>query len=640
MNKILHAGTAATGVFRLYGIDIRAPWPIEGVAPTDRDRWDVEIVEGDPATFSAASALVPAEQAGRWAQYAELPDGSSYRRWTGLFEFLVTADARRVYARVFDDTPREALLAYLLVDALSFSMVRLGREPLHATAVSSARGTVAFLGQSGDGKSTLAALFLQQGGVLVTDDMLVLRPRGNRYVAEPGPPRIKLYREMAERILGDSSRGVPMNAVTEKLIIPLDDRQTARDARPLDALYILEQVEDDPRGGGAVIRRLAPAEALPKLLASTAAHYPSDRDRLRRQFDFITGLVQRVPVSTLHYRRNPEEMGDLRDAVLEDLARLRKTRPIREIEAAAHTAIALELVRGREIASVLDALARAGIRPILLKGVPLAYTLYDAPSLRPYEDVDALVRRTEVDAIKRAMAPLGYVEARLSGGELLFCQFQMMKRDRFGIDHTFDFHWRISTQALFADVLGYDEVAAAAEPLPALGRAARRAGFSHALLLACIHPAMHHRNAIRTIWLNDIHLLASRLTHADLDRFASLAVERRVAAICASQIARAAARFGTAVPDRILAALQSQRSSEPSAAYLLPDRRWHHELLANVRGYSRTADRLRLLREVLLPSPRYILDSYALGPLGYVILPALYVHRLLHGGVRVLTGRK
>jgi len=225
-------------------------------------RWDVEIVEGDPATFSAASALVPAEQAGRWAQYAELPDGSSYRRWTGLFEFLVTADARRVYARVFDDTPREALLAYLLVDALSFSMVRLGREPLHATAVSSARGTVAFLGQSGDGKSTLAALFLQQGGVLVTDDMLVLRPRGNRYVAEPGPPRIKLYREMAERILGDSSRGVPMNAVTEKLIIPLDDRQTARDARPLDALYILEQVEDDPRGGGAVIRRLAPAEAL------------------------------------------------------------------------------------------------------------------------------------------------------------------------------------------------------------------------------------------------------------------------------------------------------------------------------------------------------------------------------------------
>jgi hypothetical protein len=640
MSNMLHTGAGATGIVHLYGIDVRAPWPIDGVPPADRDHWDVEFVEGDQATFAAASALVPADQSGLWAQYAELPDGSSYRRWAGLFEFLVTADARRVYARVFDDTHHEALLAYLLVDALSFSMVRLGREPLHATAISTARGTAAFLGQSGDGKSTLAALFLRHGGVLVTDDMLVLTGRKDRYYAEPGPPRIKLYREMAERILGDSSRAVPMNAVTEKLIIPLDAAQTTRDARPLDALYILEQVEGDPPVAGAVIRRLAPAQALPRLLAATAAHYPSDRDRLRSQFDFVTQLVQRVPVSTLHYRRNPEEMCDVRDAVLADLERLANTGPKRPSDAAAHTATALELVRAREIASVLDALDAAAIRPILLKGVPLAYTLYDAPSLRPYEDVDALVRREDVDAIKQAMSALGYVAARLSGGELLFCQFQMMKRDRFGVDHTFDFHWRISTQSLFAHVLDYDEVAAASEPLAALGPAARRASFIHALLLACIHPAMHHRNAIRTIWVHDIHLLASRLTDADLDRFVDLAVERRVAAICASQLALAAARFGTAVPDRIVARLESQRSSEPSTAYLQPGRRWHDELLANVRGYARTADRLRLLREVLLPPPRYILDSYALGPLAYVLLPLLYVHRLLLGGVRILIGRK
>ena len=324
-----------------------------------------------------------------------------------------------------------------------------------------------------------------------------------------------------------------------------------------------------------MIRRLSPADALPKLLAATAAHYPSERDRLRRQFDFVTRLAQRVPVSTLHYRRNPEEMHDVRNAVLEDLEQLVKTRPLRRT-GAAHTATALELVRGREIASVLDALAAAGIRPILIKGVPLAYTLYDAPRLRPYADVDALVRREEVDAIKRVMTALGYVEARLSGGELLFGQFQLMKRDAFGVDHAFDFHWRISTQSLFADVLAYDEVAAAAESLPALGLAARRAGFIHSLLLACIHPAMHHRNAIRTIWLHDIQLLASRLAGADLDRFAELAIERRVAAICASQLALAAARLGTAIPERLLARLQAQRSSEPSAVYLRPDRRWHH----------------------------------------------------------------
>jgi hypothetical protein len=309
-------------IVHLYGIDVRTSWPINGVAPANRDGWDVEFVEGDPAAFAAASALVPAEQADWWAQGAVLPDGSSYRRWAGLFEFLVTPDARRIFARTFNDTPDEALLAYLLVDALSYSMVRLGREPLHATAVSTGRRVAAFLGASGDGKSTLAALFLQAGGRLVTDDMLVLTIAGERYLAEPGPPRIKLYRKMADRILGESYQGVPMNAVTEKLIIPLDAGRAASEACPLDALYILQDGEDDATGR-PVTRRLSPAEAMPKILAATAAHYPSDRDRLRRQFEFVTRLVQRVPVSTLAYRRHAESMHEVRDAVLRDLDRLR-----------------------------------------------------------------------------------------------------------------------------------------------------------------------------------------------------------------------------------------------------------------------------------------------------------------------------
>jgi hypothetical protein len=313
---------------------------------------------------------------------------------------------------------------------------------------------------------------------------------------------------------------------------------------------------------------------------------------------------------------------------------------LREIAAGARRATALELVRQREITAVLDALAAAGIHPILLKGVPLAYTLYDAPSLRPYEDIDSLVGRADVEAIKRVMAPLGYAEARLSGGELLFCQFQMMKRDALGIDHTFDFHWKISTQSLFAEALGYEELATHAAAVPALGPCARRAGFVHALLLACIHPAMHHRNTTRTIWLYDTHVLASRLTAVDLDRFADLAVERRVAAICASQLAQSVARFHTPVPERIVARLQSRGSAEPSAAYLQPARRWHHELIENMRGHRQAADRVRLLREVLLPSPKYILDSYGLGTVGYVLLPALYVHRVLLGGWKIATGRK
>jgi hypothetical protein len=304
-------------VHRLYGIRIRTPWPVRGARTYDGP-CDVEFKAGDVNTLARAASLVPAEQQSHWAQYAALPDGSAYRRWTNLFEFLVTADARRIYARALSAVDQEAMLAYLLVDALSFSMVRLGREPLHATAVLTDRGVLAFLGNSGDGKSTLAALLLRHGCTLVTDDMLVLARARGRWLAQPGPPRLKLYRHMADHVLGHARESVPMNGHTTKLIIPLDPSACATEAHALIGIYILIDGADARR---PVIERLSPAAAFPYVLAHTAGHYPSEPARLKRQFRFATTLVQEVPIKTLAYRREKTETFALRDAVLADATR-------------------------------------------------------------------------------------------------------------------------------------------------------------------------------------------------------------------------------------------------------------------------------------------------------------------------------
>jgi hypothetical protein len=303
----------------LYGIRIRTPWPVDGVAVTD-EAWDVEFVAGDSDLLMNAASYVPAEQASRWAQYAALPDGSSYRRWTDLFEFLVTPDARQIHARSLRPVQDEAMLAYLLVDALSFSMVRLGCEPLHATAVSTGNGVAAFLGNSGGGKSTLAAAFIQGGCRLLTDDMLVITRHSQGWVAQPGPPRIKLYRDMADNILGAVSDSIPMNAVTDKLIIPLQRSQSMTEPAPLTTLYVLNG-DSGTEGATPLVQRLSPAAAFPRVLAHTAGHYPSEPARLTRQFDFATALVRDIPVKTLSYRRRSDELFTVRDAILRDLSR-------------------------------------------------------------------------------------------------------------------------------------------------------------------------------------------------------------------------------------------------------------------------------------------------------------------------------
>jgi hypothetical protein len=311
-----------------------------------------------------------------------------------------------------------------------------------------------------------------------------------------------------------------------------------------------------------------------------------------------------------------------------------------ELATRARGATAAALVRASECTVVLDALAASGIQPILLKGAPLAHAIYAAPGMRTHADTDLLVRRDQVEQVRCVMSEIGYVEPPFSDGELLFCQFQMTKEDHLGIGHVFDVHWKISTQSVFADVLTYDELAAGAEPVPALGPHARAAGPVEALLLACIHPVMHHRNADRLIWLYDIHLLAARLSDGDLERFAASAVRKQVAAICLHQLLLAQSRFGTTVPGELIATLSSPGSAEPSRTYLQAGRRWHHELVSNVTGLGGWRDRLRLLREVILPASDYMLAAYGVGRNSRVLLPVLYVHRCVRGAWRVMSGRK
>jgi len=304
--------------------------------------------------------------------------------------------------------------------------------------------------------------------------------------------------------------------------------------------------------------------------------------------------------------------------------------------------MANELVCRTELMSVLGALAADGVRSILLKGAGLAYSVYDNPTSRPRVDTDLLVRRADLERARHVMMTRGYTAPLHSGGELLFCQFPLRRIDERGFEHAFDIHWKISTQPVFADVLICDEIAALATDVPALGPNARTAAPLHALLLACIHPVMHHRNVEWLLWLYDVHLIASRLSERDFDSFADLAVAKRVSAICAHQLRRARNRFGTDLPDGVMIKFGASGAREPSAAYLRPRREWRHELISSMRALPRWRDRVRLFREVTLPRPGYVLKAYGFAPSSFAaaLLPVLYLHRLSRGGWKALSGQK
>jgi len=301
---------------------------------------------------------------------------------------------------------------------------------------------------------------------------------------------------------------------------------------------------------------------------------------------------------------------------------------------------ACELIRREEIAAVLDALGGDGARTLVFKGTALAYTVYESPVARPRLDTDLLIAQDSQDRARAVLERCGYSAPPYCAD--LFAQFEMTRTDRFDLTHVFDVHWKISTQPVFADALTYGELIERAVPVPALGSAAWSPCAVHALLLACIHPVMHHRNESRLLWLYDIHLLAGTLNESEVTEFVRVARERKMAGVCAHGLRMARSMFSTAISAEVIADLDSRDRHEPSAEYLASERKWHHETLASMRALNGLGDRLRFAREVLLPSPEYMLGSYGLRgkPLGAWLLPALYVHRNVRGAWKILAGKK
>jgi hypothetical protein len=230
---------------------------------------------------------------------------------------VVSHDGRFVACGLIEPAAIESFQTYLLGHVLSFALITQGYEPLHATTVVVDGRAVAFLGHGGDGKSTLAAEFLDAGHQILTDDLLLIGQVDGTLYGFPGPPRIKLFPHIARRFLPRLASGAPVYPEAEKLIFPLAPDQHYREPAPLHGFFRLDSPGQDVPGIGLVA--LSGAHALLELVRSTFNVRIGGCERLRRQFLAAREWATRIPVRRLSYPRTLEMLEPVRRAIVTDL---------------------------------------------------------------------------------------------------------------------------------------------------------------------------------------------------------------------------------------------------------------------------------------------------------------------------------
>lgn len=217
----------------------------------------------------------------------------------------------------------ESLQVYLLGQVISFALLGVGVESLHATTLLIEDVAVAIIGDSGYGKSSLGGAFLRAGHKLISDDLLVLDRRGEEYWAQPGLPRLKLYDVMASRFITEGRAGVAMNKDhSPKRIYAMEREWHGKPAR-LAAFYSLVPPHETT---GLVDVRLDPLSEREGFIEITKNSFNiavREIGRLETHLGWAAEVAARVPVRRLGYPRKVEMFEPAVAAVASDLKTLR-----------------------------------------------------------------------------------------------------------------------------------------------------------------------------------------------------------------------------------------------------------------------------------------------------------------------------
>jgi hypothetical protein len=248
-----------------------------------------------------------------WTQFFRT-DAGYLLRFPELADFEVAVDGLAVTCwpapGVADSTPHHLYLNQVLPLVQS----KQGQLVFHASAVEISEGAVAFVAESGRGKSTLAASFAICGHRFLTDDGLVLEPDSYGYRVLPSHPSIRLWEDSGNALIPPDAETAPALEFTSKSRFLAGDKIIFCDQpRPLLRVYFL----GDGSAQEITFQRMNAAEALLEWVKHSFLLDIEEKPMLATHFDQVAKLANQPIHYRLDYPRRYEDLTRLRQAIIE-----------------------------------------------------------------------------------------------------------------------------------------------------------------------------------------------------------------------------------------------------------------------------------------------------------------------------------
>lgn len=206
------------------------------------------------------------------------------------------------YVEIFpvNDAKDSVLEMYFLGIVMAIVLYQKGLFVLHACALQIKGKTIAIVGESGHGKSTLTAALISRGHGFLGDDVVAIDFVHDRVCIAPGSPLLKVDDEVARQVGFAEIQKVGKHPYKGKNLFSMD--LSATDWVELDHLFVLNR-------GDFSFQPISPKEALMHLICHsvpTRWGVKSDRVHFNKCFAFST----LVPVTSFQRQFDIQSLGD------------------------------------------------------------------------------------------------------------------------------------------------------------------------------------------------------------------------------------------------------------------------------------------------------------------------------------------
>lgn len=280
--------------------------------------------------------LLPGQETGPaccdWFHHRRLPNGeiwlsflrqgSGYLlRFPGLADFLVPGDGREIRGYPLSGIPLNTIRHLLLDQVIPLGLTMQRRVGLHAGAVVTPYGAIAFIGETGRGKSTLTGSFVQQGFPQLTDDCLFLKESGGQLFGLPSYPGLRLWPDVVSALFGHEIEVSQVTHYMEKKRLALDNAGLvfSPDLVPLRRVYVLAPPEEIGNTSSITMTPLFPRDALMELVKHAYRLDIADRQGLGQEFESLARAAALLPLYRLSFPREFSLLPAVRDAILAEL---------------------------------------------------------------------------------------------------------------------------------------------------------------------------------------------------------------------------------------------------------------------------------------------------------------------------------